>query len=193
MTLLRIALLFFISTASATYAQEVKDSETDMNMPSIDMPSIVSKDLLPPTFHDTLPELGEMPDAPTSSNVPAALTRDIQTLAPNFTSMTLLQGLNKITARSSPLEAPLNMSISFGTLDVTVRRCWKAPPEEMPENKVLLEIWEQKPGEERKRIFFGWMFSSSPGVSALEHPVYDIIVLECIKFSSQTLAPSTKE
>ena len=54
-----------------------------------------------------------------------------------------------------------------------------APPEEPPESAVFLEIMEKRPDEPVTALFTGWMFSSSPALSALEHPVYDVWVLEC--------------
>jgi len=92
----------------------------------------------------------------------------------------VLQGLNKVTGTTSKLEGPLGTVQRFGTLEIVARRCWKAPPEERPENAGLLEISELKSGEEPKQIFLGWMFASSPGLSGLEHPVYDITVLDCL-------------
>jgi len=91
----------------------------------------------------------------------------------------VLQGLNKVTGHISRLEGPLGTVMRFGTLEVIAQRCWKAPPEDSPENAGLLEIRELKPGEGPARIFLGWMFSSSPGLSGLEHPVYDITMLSC--------------
>ena len=91
----------------------------------------------------------------------------------------VLQGLNKVTGRSSKLEGPLGTVMRFGTLEVIARRCWKAPPDERPENAALLEIRELKAEEAPQKIFLGWMFSSSPGLSGLEHPVYDVNVLSC--------------
>ena len=91
----------------------------------------------------------------------------------------LLQGLNKVTGHISKLEAPVGTVMRFGNLEIVARRCWKSSPEEQPENAALLEISELKPGEPPKQIFLGWMFSSSPGLSGLEHPVYDITVLAC--------------
>jgi len=91
----------------------------------------------------------------------------------------VLQGLNKVTGRTSKLEGPLGTVLSFGNLEIVPRRCWKSAPEDRPENAALLEISELKPGEAPRKIFLGWMFSSSPGLSALEHPVYDITVTSC--------------
>ena len=92
-----------------------------------------------------------------------------------------MQALDKITARISTLSVPVGESRQFGTLEVTVRRCAFHPPEETPENAALVVIRDLghdstvAPAE----VFSGWMFSSSPAISALEHPVYDITLLAC--------------
>ena len=96
----------------------------------------------------------------------------------------LLQGLDKVTARISSITAPLNEAVRFGTLEIIVHRCHKRPPEETPESAALLEIHDVKPGERRVLLFKGWMFASSPALSALEHPVYDIWVKDCLNSSS---------
>src|SRR5262249_6675364 len=86
----------------------------------------------------------------------------------------LFQGLDKITARVSKFEAPVGTPVRFGTLSIRVRDCEKNPPEETPENAAFVEIDETRPGEDKtRRLFSGWMFASSPALSALEHPVYD--------------------
>jgi hypothetical protein len=91
----------------------------------------------------------------------------------------LLQGLDKITARVSRFEAQVNTPVLFGTLSIRVRDCEKNPPEETPESAAFVEIDEMRSGQGSNRLFSGWMFASSPALSALEHPVYDIILLDC--------------
>jgi hypothetical protein len=91
----------------------------------------------------------------------------------------ILQGLDKVTARVSTIEAPLDRTVRFGTLSIVVHYCSKKPPEEEPETRVFLEIKESRPGEVPIPLFNGWMFGSSPAISALEHPVYDIWVIDC--------------
>jgi len=90
-----------------------------------------------------------------------------------------MQGLDKITARVSQFNAPVGQTVRFGTLSVTVRDCRRSPPEERPENAAFVEIYESRPGEAKERLFSGWMFSSSPALSALEHAVYDVNLLAC--------------
>lgn len=113
-------------------------------------------------------------------------------LAARAETVAVLQGIDKTTARVSRIEAPVDKSVRFGTLTITVRACVKRPPEEPPESAAFLVIDEVRPGGEvavSKQIFSGWMFASSPAVSALEDPIYDVNVLDCK--SDATAAPSS--
>ena len=91
----------------------------------------------------------------------------------------VMQGLDKITARISRFETPVAKPVAFGTLAIMVRDCKKSAPEDRPENAAFIEITDNRPGEQKRRLFSGWMFSSSPALSSLEHPVYDVNLLEC--------------
>jgi hypothetical protein len=102
----------------------------------------------------------------------------------------VLQGLDKISARTSQIEAPVGASIQFGTLSIVVRDCEKSPPEDPPENAAFIQIYETPAGEEKKRLFSGWMFSSSPALSELEHPVYDVTLLACKATSAPSPPPA---
>ena len=106
----------------------------------------------------------------------------------------VLRGLDKITARVSTFTAPLDREISFGTLRITAHACRKRPPEETPEVSVFLDIAEERPGEDsRIALFNGWMFASSPALSALEHPVYDVWVIDCSTAADDSAAPPSEK
>lgn len=96
-----------------------------------------------------------------------------------YGKVAVLQGLNKVTARISEIRIPVGEEAPFGNLNIRVEKCWKSDPSEQPENAALMEIYDQRPDEVHQRVFRGWMFSSSPSVSDLQHPVYDVIVLRC--------------
>lgn len=103
----------------------------------------------------------------------------------------VLQGLDKVTARVTTLRVDLGETVRFGTLEIIVRHCDKRPPEDLPESAAFLDIWEVRPGEAAAGLFRGWMFASSPALNALEHPVYDVWVLDCeniISNSDETIS-----
>lgn len=108
----------------------------------------------------------------------------------------VLQGLDKVTGRAARLTVPVspdgNSSTTFGDLTITARACRKTPPEELPEAVAFLEIAapadltasrarkaEQKQHNQLQSWYSGWMFASDPSLSTLEHPVYDVTVVDC--------------
>ena len=106
----------------------------------------------------------------------------------------ILQGLNKTTARVSTIEAPLGQPARFGTLRIVARACHKKPPTETPESTAFLEIVDIRPDSPAISVFTGWMFASSLSVSALEHPVYDVWVIDCrMVVMPETAAPDLGE
>lgn len=110
----------------------------------------------------------------------AALTAGLDLARAESQPVAVLRGLDKVTARTSTIEAPVGEPVTFGTLELVVRHCDKTPPEETPEAAAFLRITEMKRGEPTESVFTGWMFASSPALSALEHPVYDVIVVDCV-------------
>lgn len=92
----------------------------------------------------------------------------------------VLQWLDKVTARVSTVEAPVGETVRIGTLEILVRACRYRPPEEPPEEAAFLDITESRAGAPSQEVFRGWMFASSPALSAMEHPIYDVWVLDCL-------------
>ncbi len=97
----------------------------------------------------------------------------------NPMQVVVLRGLDKITTHFSTFEAPVGQTVNFGALRITARACDKRPPEEPPESAAFLEVVESRPGEGPRTLFSGWMFASSPALSAMDSPVYDLWVLDC--------------
>lgn len=91
----------------------------------------------------------------------------------------MMQGLDKVTARVSTFPLEVDKPARFGTLEITLKACRKRPPEEPPESTAFLEIREIRLGEQPRPLFSGWMFASSPALNPLQHPVYDVWVLDC--------------
>lgn len=95
-----------------------------------------------------------------------------------------LRGLDKVTANTIDFEVSIGQSYSFGSLTIEPSYCRKRPPEETPEVYAFLTVTDRVTDgsgkeTEGQNIFNGWMFASSPALNPLEHPVYDVWVLDC--------------
>lgn len=87
--------------------------------------------------------------------------------------------LDKVTAVSKTYDLDIDKTVSFGSLRIRPKTCQKTPPIEEPESASFLQIWEKMPSGADEWVFSGWMFASSPSLSAMEHPVYDVWVIDC--------------
>ncbi len=107
------------------------------------------------------------------------------------TKKMLIRGVDKITGHVSTVEAEVGKQLEFGTLTIFPERCLTKPQEEMPENAAFFRIFEKNTEGEQKRVFNGWMFSSNPALSAMEHERYDIWLLNCINqdISARVVSP----
>lgn len=94
------------------------------------------------------------------------------------TSAIVLNILDKITARVSEVHGNIGQKITFGNLEILPLACYKTPADEKPESAARLKIYDLSKGRD-VTVFSGWMFASSPALSALEHPIYDVGVKEC--------------
>jgi hypothetical protein len=91
----------------------------------------------------------------------------------------VFSGLDKITGRIINFDVNINETVQFGALQVTPRVCYSRPPTETPNTDAYIEVDEVTLQGEIKRIFDGWMFAASPGLHAVEHPVYDVWLTDC--------------
>lgn len=90
-----------------------------------------------------------------------------------------VQALDKVTARITVLDAPVDRPVTFGSLTITVRACNARPPDEVPDAAAFLEVRDGLAAQGAPPAFRGWMLANAPAANMLEHPVYDIRILEC--------------
>ena len=102
------------------------------------------------------------------------------------TNSARLEALDKVTGRTTRIETRIEAPVRFGTLDIVVRACHRRPPESPPDSAGFLDVVERRDETDiAQPVFTGWMFAASPGLSTLEHPVYDVIVLECFSVADE--------
>ncbi len=179
--------------------------------PSLELPPEMPDEdfeLIPPA-----PKEPKAPQAPMNFIPPAPPPPVVETEEQRLAKTATLKGLDKITARISTFEAAIDQPARFGSLSIVVRDCHKRPAEETPETSAFLEITDMGPEQSWKprdiaadmkklpapenavakqgqMVFSGWMFASSPALSALEHPIYDISVTDCATSAPETSSGS---
>lgn len=127
---------------------------------------------------------GQMPPGQTPPATGAALQPgdEIVTTLPTAkiaNPTAVFSGLDKITGRITTFESAINETVEFGALRVTPRACYTRPPTEPQNTDGFLEVDEITLQGETRRIFTGWMFAASPGLHAVEHPIYDVWLTDC--------------
>lgn len=115
----------------------------------------------------------------------AAIVLPVSAAAENLKgNAVILRTLDKVTATTKDYTVKIGDELKYGSLTVAVKHCEKKPPEDVPETYAFLQIDDLKldgKGDDGKqeRVFSGWMLASNPAISALDHSVYDIWVIDC--------------
>jgi hypothetical protein len=104
----------------------------------------------------------------------------------------VFSGLDKITGRIVSFEVAVDETVQFGALQLTPRVCYTRPPTESVKTTAFLEVDEVTLDSKYRRIFTGWMFASSPGLHAIEHPIYDVWLVDC-KGGSDVIAEAKEQ
>ncbi len=103
----------------------------------------------------------------------------------------VFSGLDKITGRIFAFDVMIDETVQFGALRVTPRVCYTRPVHLPRHTTGFVEVEERTLDDKIKRLFSGWMFAESPGLNAVEHPIYDVWLKDCK--ASAGLLPSRAE
>jgi hypothetical protein len=131
---------------------------------------------LPPGQRQPTATPGETPATPAPPNDEVVIQPPAQKIPNN---QAVFSGLDKITGRIIAFDVAINETVQFGALQVTPRVCYTRPPTETPNTDAFMEVDEITLQGEIKRLFTGWMFAASPGLHAIEHPIYDVWLADC--------------
>ena len=104
----------------------------------------------------------------------------------------VFSGLDKITGQITTFDVYINETVQFGALQLTPHVCYTRPDTETPKTDTFVEVDEITLDRKIRKIFSGWMFADSPGLNAVEHPVYDVWLKAC-KQKSDVPAPDAAQ
>ena len=97
-------------------------------------------------------------------------------------------GLDKITGQTTPFDVYIDETVQFGALQITPRVCNTSPATDQSRTTTFVEVQEVTLNRDVRPLFTGWMFADDPGLSALDHAVYDVWLNAC-KTESKVPAP----
>ena len=180
-----------------TYPPPSQTAPSRQNPPQSGPYGGVQSQPLPPPSGASAPQRAPAAAQPPAKRAPrtqpAAVTpsADEVTSTPSANKITNPQaaftGLDKITGRIINFDVAIGETVQFGALQLTTRACFTRPPTETSVTDAFVEVDEVTLQGEVKRIFTGWVFAESPGLSAIEHPIYDLWLNDC-KGGAQTAA-----
>jgi hypothetical protein len=149
---------------------------TTVAVPVVDVDAVETREAAPPTP----PAEGENP-ADENPEEPTEMTAPLfEASGINYSRRVIIRLLNKVTGQSKLISFKPGESTKIGTMQITAVNCQSSSPKSQTDYAGLLDISEQKPGDKSmKSLFRGWMYASSPSITALEHPVYDVTMVEC--------------
>lgn len=91
----------------------------------------------------------------------------------------LFSGLDKITGVTTSFEINVGEEKQFGYLFVKPEVCFTRPITEEPKTASFIKVDVLGSDGKRSSIFSGWMFAESPGLNAMEHPIFDVWLTGC--------------
>lgn len=145
----------------------------------------------PPSVTGPAPPARSALAAPSAPAAPAADAPAAAPIPPQGGTELILRGLDKITGRPTNIPAPIGKPVRFATLTITARFCYSTPASETPETTAFVQIEDHRPDQPARRVFSGWMYGSSPGLNGVEHPLYDVWVINCNNAPPAAVAANT--
>ena len=89
-------------------------------------------------------------------------------------------GLDKITAKTTKINIEIGETKKFGLLEIKAIKCGKTNSQNESGEVAYIQIKDLSDNQDEKVfVFNGWTFSSSPSLKPIDHPVYDIWLLNC--------------
>jgi hypothetical protein len=102
----------------------------------------------------------------------------------------VLRWIDRLTGESGDMELARGQSATNGRLTILMDECRYPADNPAGDAEAHLTISDSQRTEP---VFKGWMIASSPALSALDHPRYDVWVLSCVYPNMPATAPAEGE
>ena len=89
-------------------------------------------------------------------------------------------GLDKITAKTTEINIKIGETKKFGLLEIKAIKCGKIDSINESGEVAYIQVKDLSDNQDEKVfVFNGWTFSSSPSLRPVDHPVYDLWLVNC--------------
>jgi hypothetical protein len=180
-----IAIVVLACLAGTAQAQDSSGQILQQPLQDLQTPNPVAEPLPEQPADGTVQELPQGEGVVEQQALPPAAPPPPEKIANEVAEFS---GLDKITGRTITFDVYIDETVQFGTLQVTPRICYSRPATETPKTDAFVEVDEITLDRNIRRIFTGWMFADSPGLNAIEHPIYDVWLKNC-KMESEVAPP----
>ncbi|MCV2869675.1 DUF2155 domain-containing protein [Defluviimonas sp. WL0002] len=89
----------------------------------------------------------------------------------------ILRALDKVSGQAQDIEVHNGESAFFGWIEITLSACRYPTGDPTSDAFAHVSVFDTTA---QVTAFDGWMIASSPALSALDHPRYDVWVLRCL-------------
>ena len=91
-----------------------------------------------------------------------------------------LKALDKITARTSLIKIEIGEKKNFGKLEIKPLKCSLTSSSGVDDNVAYIQVKDlSSKNNNQVFIYNGWIFSSSPTLRSIDHPIYDLWLVNC--------------
>jgi len=91
-----------------------------------------------------------------------------------------LTALDKITAKTSSIRLAVGEIKSFGSLEIKALKCAYSKDDDNPDTLAYIQVKDLSSKDNNQVFLFnGWTFASNPTLQSIDHPVYDLWIINC--------------
>jgi hypothetical protein len=91
-----------------------------------------------------------------------------------------LTALDKITAKTSSIKIAIGKKKNFGKLEIKPLKCVLSEESDATDTVAYIQVKDLSAKDNNQVfIFNGWTFASSPTLRSIDHPIYDLWLVDC--------------
>ena len=160
--------IFFLPNSLSIFAED-----------KIESVPLINLEELSPTFEEDKDELEKVEENNNNLNNEQNILKESQSKKSNKIYINL-KALDKITAKTSTFRLAVGEKKFFGPLEIKALKCQLTENNDSTDTVAYLQVKDLSTKDNNQVFLFnGWTFASSPTLQSIDHPVYDLWIINC--------------